>query len=456
VSDSGVVRREIFFAEGERELTNYLHVFELLLDRASGAHITLRELVQELSGLIAKTRWPIDIEGNVQRLESERRAVQIMTIHKSKGLEAPVVFIAGGLWAPLRGDEARVYHDGGHRLAWIGSPSPAVKPVIEREEREEDQRLFYVALTRAVGRLYLPCLVEDAATAKRVQPAAQPRPKPLRGPYSAVNRRVVELAAAKEAVLTVEDVSCDVVPPVREGARREAWEPPTALLGADDASAAYAALRSRHAGAMVTSYTRLRGERGGGRASWIEQIDELRSEKALDGVDEVPGTTLRAARASGVFLHEMLERVPLATFLASSGLDTWRGRRTSQRCSTRRSPPTVSTGGSDITPSDSYGRPTRPACRCPEATASRASRQRHAWCGKWISSIRSPSPTTRPSRTRPNRRRSASGEATYGGRSTSRSSTVGAPTSSTGRAIRSFRTRPTRSDTTSPPTTANK
>jgi len=325
VTDSGVVRREIFFADGERELTNYVHLLELLLDRARRAHVTLRELVQELSGLIGKTRLPIDIEGNVQRLESERRAVQIMTIHKSKGLEAPIVFVAGGLWAPPRGEEARIYHDGGQRLAWVGPPSPEVRPAIEREEREEDQRLFYVALTRAVGRLYLPCVVHDAAAAKGSQPPGRPRPKSLRGPYSGVNRRVLELAVAREPFLALEDVSEDVAPKADESATGETWQPPLPLLRDDDSAAAYAALRSRHAGAIVTSYTRLRGERGGGRASWIEQLDERRTEKAVEGVDETPRTTLRAARTSGVFLHEVLERVPLATLAGSPDLDHWRG-----------------------------------------------------------------------------------------------------------------------------------
>ncbi|HEX4445623.1 MAG TPA: UvrD-helicase domain-containing protein, partial [Polyangiaceae bacterium] len=87
VGDSGVVRREIFFADGERDLTNYLHLIEILIERARGGRAALRDLVQELAGLIAETRFPLDLEGNVQRLESDRKAVQIMTIHKSKGLE---------------------------------------------------------------------------------------------------------------------------------------------------------------------------------------------------------------------------------------------------------------------------------------------------------------------------------------------------------------------------------
>src|ERR1019366_7863255 len=100
---------------------------------------TLADLVQELSGLIAQTRFPLDLEGNMQRLESDRSAVQIMTIHKAKGLEAPLVFVAGGMWLP-RSDDVRVFHEGGRRLAWVGTPSPEVKATIEREEGEEEER----------------------------------------------------------------------------------------------------------------------------------------------------------------------------------------------------------------------------------------------------------------------------------------------------------------------------
>ena len=115
VCESGILRREIFFAEGERELTNYLHVFELLLEHARRTRATLRDLVHALSGLIDKTRLPLDLEGNVQRLESERRAVQIMTIHKAKGLEAARRLPRGRL--------VRLERQGGPRLSRRTTPA---------------------------------------------------------------------------------------------------------------------------------------------------------------------------------------------------------------------------------------------------------------------------------------------------------------------------------------------
>jgi exodeoxyribonuclease V beta subunit len=309
VAGSGIVRREIFFAEGERELTNTLHLLELLLEHARRTRATLRELVHALSGFIDKTRLPLDLEGNVQRLESERRAVQIMTIHKAKGLEAAIVFLAGG-WSGGGEKDVRVYHEGGKRLAWVGKTTADVKQRITEEEREEDQRLMYVALTRAQGRLVLPCAAKAGAAVR------------LRGAYDPVNRRVVELVARGGELVSVEDVPAEAVEGlVRSEAPPVPWRPPEGLLAEEDATAEHARLKEKHAGAVVTSYTRLREGRHGGRASWPEEGDR-RAEKAEEDMAP-PVTALRSARTSGVFVHEVLERVPVASFSAPT-FDLWR------------------------------------------------------------------------------------------------------------------------------------
>ncbi|MDP9036908.1 MAG: UvrD-helicase domain-containing protein, partial [Myxococcota bacterium] len=329
VSDSGVVRRELFFSQGERELTNYLHVLEALLEHARHTQATLRDLVHELSGLIERTRLPLDLEGNVQRLDSERRAVQIMTIHKAKGLEAPIVFLAGGFKAG-RGDEVRVYHEAGRRLAWVGrlEDGPA-EGEVKREEDEEEQRLMYVALTRAQGRLYLPCAVMEAsARASKTSPGDA---KKLRGPYERVNRRVARLVRDGEPSMSVEDVVVErpeaPSTDVRAASTGEssAWTPPAALLRPAHDEAPYAALRENRAGAFVTSYTRMKSGRGSVRVASIDDPDEDRREKAVDATDELSPTSLRAARTSGIFLHELLERVPVESFAAAS-FEPWRLR----------------------------------------------------------------------------------------------------------------------------------
>jgi exodeoxyribonuclease V beta subunit len=240
-----------------------------------------------------------------------------MTIHKAKGLEASLVFLAGGLFGGGGdGERARVFHENGHRLAWVGSPPPDVKAIVDREEEEEEQRLMYVALTRAMGRLYLPFVLN-----------AEGEPKPLRGSYDPVNRRVAALVRQKDAPITMVDMRpTDQAPPEAPALGISEWIPPASLLREDPQTTPYAALRERHAAALVTSYTRMRGEHAPSRSRWAQPAEGRRVEKSALEVDDYTTTTLRAARASGIFLHELLERVPLTSFVPRGSVAEWRAR----------------------------------------------------------------------------------------------------------------------------------
>ena len=79
-----------------------------------------------------------------------------MTMHAAKGLEADVVFVYGG-FGPAPTDTVRTYAIDGRRLRLAGCPRlDAIKELVKRERDGEDQRLYYVALTRARKRLFLP------------------------------------------------------------------------------------------------------------------------------------------------------------------------------------------------------------------------------------------------------------------------------------------------------------
>ncbi|MDH5654940.1 MAG: UvrD-helicase domain-containing protein, partial [Spirochaetia bacterium] len=81
--------------DGEREMTNFTHLAELLQKQDSRTvKDDIRWMEDEKSGKVRHS----EADDRLIRIESDRDAVQIMTIHKSKGLEFPIVFFPT-LWS---------------------------------------------------------------------------------------------------------------------------------------------------------------------------------------------------------------------------------------------------------------------------------------------------------------------------------------------------------------------
>jgi exodeoxyribonuclease V beta subunit len=320
VEESGIVRRLLFFEVGEREITNILHLFELLLERARATGDDLRGLVRFLGGLMDGTKAP-EVDADLQRLESEQRAVQVMTIHKAKGLEAPIVFLAGG-WSKGRTSSLHVFHEGDRRVAWVGALPDDVRARVEREETEDSQRLMYVALTRAMGRLYLP--YADVRGAPTEHGESLREAATMAGPYAVVHRRLTDILGSGAPGFTVEDVA-PAPPGGQVRVSSGPWEPPRRWLEQTGDDRPYSRLRERGAAAVMTSYTKLHREQIL-RGRWEnEETEPHRADRVFDAVDPFGdrGAPLRSARISGIFLHELLERVPLSSFGAPD-FDSWR------------------------------------------------------------------------------------------------------------------------------------
>ena len=176
---SGLVERLLVLSDDRRELTNYEHIFEILTQQASRHGISLAEIIELLDSFISQRATPPGDDSNVQRVEGDRDAVQIMTIHKSKGLEADVVALYGGFFASTQPDPVSIYHSGNERRLVIGKPArDMAKMEIANEKAEENQRLLYVALTRARAKLILPFVPSDTLTLD------------LRGSYKQLNDRL--------------------------------------------------------------------------------------------------------------------------------------------------------------------------------------------------------------------------------------------------------------------------
>lgn len=142
--------------DGERKLTDLRHVGQLLHGAASAERLGTAALAVWLRQRVADAEREGDEERS-RRLESDAEAVQVLTVHRSKGLEFPVVYVPY-LWEPTWVDEKPnpiVYHDpdaGFQRTIDVGLAGPAYnrhKQLHIAEQRGEDLRLAYVALTRA-------------------------------------------------------------------------------------------------------------------------------------------------------------------------------------------------------------------------------------------------------------------------------------------------------------------
>ncbi|MDP2507100.1 exodeoxyribonuclease V subunit beta [Oceanobacter sp. 3_MG-2023] len=147
-NDRAVRLRQL--ADGERILTNLLHLGELL-----------QQASRRLRGHQALLRWfteqVLDASGSGDeaqlRLETDDNLVSIVTIHKSKGLEYPLVFLPF-LWSDsytLRPQARSVqYFDEAQGVVVNLAPDKDARAMATRDSKAEMMRLLYVALTRPV------------------------------------------------------------------------------------------------------------------------------------------------------------------------------------------------------------------------------------------------------------------------------------------------------------------
>ena len=137
--------------QGERTLTNLQHLAELLQHAATtldGEHALTHYLATQIARAIEHDTETS--EEQIVRLESEADLVKVVTIHKAKGLQYPVVmlpFICRFREPPSNSPQP--WHDD-QGQTWIDlQPDQNARLRIERERLQEDLRLLYVALTRA-------------------------------------------------------------------------------------------------------------------------------------------------------------------------------------------------------------------------------------------------------------------------------------------------------------------
>lgn len=147
IHEFGIAERLLAGPRGERRLTNLLHLAEWaqqtseLLD---GEQALIRELLEHINSPGG--------EDQILRLESDDDLIKVVTIHKAKGLEYPVVllpFITG--WTEVDGRRGRPVYEKDGTVIELGKKAEAADAFASADDERlsEDMRLLYVAMTRA-------------------------------------------------------------------------------------------------------------------------------------------------------------------------------------------------------------------------------------------------------------------------------------------------------------------
>nr|WP_246315811.1 UvrD-helicase domain-containing protein [Kineococcus aurantiacus] len=215
---------------GERRLTDLRHIAEVLhAESARNPGGGVSSLLSWLRGRVEDAAGDVDRERS-RRLDTDRAAVQVATVHTSKGLEFEVVCVPF-CWDSSGGgsqDRLPVAHaPDGPRALHVGGPAApgydAACRAADTEDLGEDLRLLYVALTRAVSRLlvwWAPSTPTQRGALHRLLLAEDPRRIPERIALPTDDELAARLAGLFPAgsPVVVEDVPLDA-PVVRRAAQ---------------------------------------------------------------------------------------------------------------------------------------------------------------------------------------------------------------------------------------------
>ena len=288
------------FVDGERRLTNVLHLGEVLHSHEREKKATPAALLAWLADRIAGRDKAA--EEHQLRLESDAERVQIVTIHRAKGLQYPVVFCPFS-WGGSRSIRETVsFHlpEGGN-VAALDMGSEEIeqhKEMARQEELAENMRLLYVALTRAVHRCYVAWGAFHGAESSALAWLFHGR-----GDFAALKKRVKKLTDAEigaELIELVRQAEGNIALVARTGdelpSPRTSWRDRPAPLVCRTFTGGISALQ-------VTSFTAITSH--GRHGEPFAPREEAR------GAPEDSGSIHAFPRgaAPGTFMHDIFEHL---------------------------------------------------------------------------------------------------------------------------------------------------
>jgi len=295
--DQKVRQRLIQYPGGERILTNFLHIAELLHNAETDERLTPNALCGWLREQMHKVVRASD--EHQLRLESDDDAVLLATVHKSKGLEYPIVFCPF-LWkaGDLKNRKEKLFHDpaNGDRLTLDlrkKRPDPDDNDRISGQEcMAESLRALYVALTRAQNRCYV---YAGQISGFENSPLAHVLGSPL---AASALRALARKAGGAISVTTIDPVADQAF------AIQPSRTPSVGQLSARPFSGTISGTQ------MIASFTGLTA----GRSEEAPEEPDRDSVEPVEPSVDVPGGRNNLAGferglRAGVFLHDLLEHL---------------------------------------------------------------------------------------------------------------------------------------------------
>ncbi len=160
LKETGIISRLLLLENNERKMTNYEHVLDELLRKIKQSRINIEDALFYMNDLIHDNTDSVDED--LLRIETEKKSVQIMTIHAAKGLEFPVVFLFGGFNSSHKFKSYTYHKDNEKYIDICSGNDPENKTLIQKETDSENYNLLYVAMTRAKLKLFLPFVVKPS------------------------------------------------------------------------------------------------------------------------------------------------------------------------------------------------------------------------------------------------------------------------------------------------------
>jgi exodeoxyribonuclease V beta subunit len=149
--ESAGLKSEDSIRESYISSERYKAILRLLFKQAKADNMTILSLRDDLKRLIATSFNDPDISLSSNTSDGN---VRIMTVHAAKGLQFRIIFLASGFSLPKK-NKFSTYHMNSKKIFDLCDTNNT-NEFFKSEVDHETERLFYVAATRAIDRMYLP------------------------------------------------------------------------------------------------------------------------------------------------------------------------------------------------------------------------------------------------------------------------------------------------------------